>query len=341
MELNKIYNEDCLEGMKRIPDGSVDMILCDLPYGTTACSWDEIINLDKLWSQYNRVIKDKGVIVLTANNPFTSKLIMNDTEQYSHEWLWIKTNNSNFLRANSEPLKNYENILVFVRQERDKYNDNPYRHKLKNLAEQLGKSNIEKLFFEEGRYSSIQSARTHAAFKFGYYGGNRFDVMDEKMFNYLSNYIKFNFEYKDLKKSKKSKKRTYNPQGTDSVFLKKEVAKKPEYIGERPNQDGKEYYQCKTNYPKAILNFKHDKNKIHPTQKPVALFEYLIKTYTNEGETVLDNCMGSGTTAIACINTNRNYIGFELDEEYYKTSIERINNHAKDKQMDLFEMLDN
>ena len=96
MELNKIYNEDCLVGMKKIEDESVDMILCDLPYGTTACSWDEIIDLDKLWSQYNRVIKNKGVIVLTANNPFTSKLIMNDTKQYSHEWLWVKTNNSNF-----------------------------------------------------------------------------------------------------------------------------------------------------------------------------------------------------------------------------------------------------
>ena len=249
MELNKIYNEDCLEGMKRIPDKSVDMILCDLPYGTTRNKWDAIIPLEKLWKEYNRVIKDNGAIVLTASQPFTTILAYSNIKDFRYEWIWNKPNSTGFQLANKRPLKKHENILVFYK-----------------------------------------------------------------------------------------KQPVYNPQG-----LKKcEKLNKRGGIGKNWSvMKSDEYIQKWTNYPTQSLNFKYDKQKYHPTQKPVALFEYLIKTYTNENETVLDNCMGSGTTAIACINTNRNYIGFELDEGYYKASIERINNHVKDKQIDLFEILDN
>ena len=235
MEINKIYNEDCLEGMKRIPDKSVDMILCDLPYGTTACKWDAIIPFEPLWEQYERVIKDNGAIVLTASQPFTTKLIESNIDLFRNCWVWNKKISGNPLLAKHQPLKVHEDICVFSKK----------RH---NYYPQMRKGKMRKK------------------------GGGRSKLFDMEMS------AKYSDEY----------------------------------------------------YPISIIEFSNAKRGVHPTQKPVALFEYLIKTYTNEGETVLDNCMGSGTTAIACINTNRNYIGFEMDEGYYKASLERIEEHRKE-----------
>ena len=234
MELNKIYNEECLEGMKKIPDKSIDMILCDLPYGTTACKWDAIIPFEPLWEQYERVIKDNGAIVLTASQPFTTKLIDSNIDLFRNCWVWNKKISGNPLLAKHQPLKVHEDICVFSKK----------RH---NYYPQMRKGKMRKK------------------------GGGRSKLFDMEMS------AKYSDEY----------------------------------------------------YPISIIEFSNAKRGVHPTQKPVALFEYLIKTYTNEGETVLDNCMGSGTTAIACINTNRNYIGFELDEEYYKASLDRIEEHKK------------
>lgn len=245
IELNKIYNEDCLEGMKRIPDCSVDMILCDLPYGTTANKWDVIIPFDKLWEQYERVIKDNGAIVLTGQQPFSSKLIMSNLELFRYEWIWEKEQGTGFLNAKKIPLKNHENILIFYK-----------------------KLPIYNPQFKQGEPRSSWA------------GGES------------SNYGKF-------------EKQTYD------------------------NPTGKRY-------PVTVQRFvAHQNHGLHPTQKPVALFEYLIKTYTNKGDTVLDNCMGSGTTAIACLNTERNFIGFETNEEYYSKSLQRIKNNVT--QLDLFE----
>ena len=249
VELNTIYNVDCLEGMKRIPDKSVDMILCDLPYGTTACSWDTIIPFEPLWEQYERVIKDNGAIVLTSDEPFTSQLINSNLKKFRYKWIWQKSYSTGFMNANKMPLKNVEDVLVF---------------------------------------------------------------------------------YKKLP--------TYNPQGIIEIN-KSSVRKKDKKTTIYNDMGLKEgsYTQKYTNYPKQVIRTTVKERTLHPTQKPVELFEYLIKTYTNEGETVLDNCMGSGTTAIACINTNRNYIGFELDENYYKKSLERIKNHAT--QNELFDFI--
>ena len=241
IELNKIYNEDCLEGMKRIPDGSVDMILCDLPYGTTACKWDEIIPFEPLWEQYERVIKDNGAIVLTSDEPFTSQLINSNIEKFRYKWIWKKSYSTGFMNANKMPLKNVEDVLVF---------------------------------------------------------------------------------YKKLP--------TYNPQGLIEVN-KKQVRKRDKgttIYNDMGLKEG-EYTQRFTNYPKQVIETTKKEKTYHPTQKPVALFEYLIKTYTNEGETVLDNCMGSGTTAIACLNTNRNFIGFELDKGYFDVATKRIEKHEQ------------
>ena len=254
MELNRIYNEDCLEGMKRIPDKSVDMILCDLPYGTTANKWDAIIPFEPLWEQYERVIKDNGAIVLTGSQPFTSALVSSNLNLFRYEWIWQKQLATGFLNAKRMPLKNHENVLVFYKK-RPTYN--PQMTNGKPYKCKYGKN-----------------TKTKASVN---YGGN------------------YKTEYKEDAKN-----------------------------------DG-------FRYPLTVQKFQTDRG-LHPTQKPVALFEYLIKTYTNKGETVLDNCMGSGTTAIACMNTERNYIGFELDNTYYEMSLDRIKNHTM--QTDIFDVLE-
>lgn len=243
LEINKIYNEDCLEGMKRIPDKSIDMILCDLPYGTTQNKWDSIIPLDKLWEQYNRIIKDNGAVILTAQTPFDKILGSSNLKMLKYEWVWIKNRGTGHLNAKKMPMKAHENILVF---------------------------------------------------------------------------------YKKLP--------TYNPQmRKGEAYIRKDCNKQDLNKGNY----GKQVDKITTvsnggRYPLDYLEFPIVERTIHPTQKPIELFEYLIRTYTNEGDTVLDNCMGSGTTAIACMNTNRNYIGFELEEEYYNKALERIKLHKKE-----------
>ena len=245
IELNKIYNEDCLEGMKRIPDKSVDMILCDLPYGTTVCKWDTIIPFEPLWEQYERVIKDGGAIILTASQPFTTKLISSNFDWFKYELIWNKVLPTGFAIAKIQPMKQHENVLVF------------------------GKGKV-----------------------------------------------------------------TYNPQMTPRERPRTYNRTHKNYEGSENLQkhDGKA--RTLTHYyPRSLLEFSNanNKSKVHPTQKPVSLFEYLIRTYTNENETILDNCMGSGTTAIACLNTNRNYIGFELDETYHTVANERIAKHLLER----------
>ena len=233
----KLYKGDCLEIMKQIPNGSIDMILCDLPYGTTACKWDTIIPFDKLWEQYERIIKPNGAIVLTASQPFTSALIMSNTNMFRYEWIWEKTLFSNFALVKKQPAKLHENILVFYKKQ-PTYNPQ----------------------MQEGK------------------------------------------PYSD-----KPRKRTMGVMN-DAIGMKKAIENK----GER--------------YPSSVQKFSNGNNGTqHPTQKPIELFEYLIKTYTNENETVLDNTMGSGTTGVACVNTNRNFIGIEKDEKYFEIAKNRIN----------------
>lgn len=233
----ELIQGDCLEKMKDIPDGSIDTILCDLPYGTTACKWDTIIPFEPLWEQYKRIIKDNGAIVLTASQPFTSALVMSNVKMFKYEWVWEKHQGTNPMCAKIFPLKSHENILVFAKS-KTKYNP----------IMEIGKP-----------YSGFNSSNVQSEV----YGGGR------------------------------------------SVH--------------RDNKEG-------TRYPKTILRFTKDKGKrLHPTQKPVSLMEYLIKTYTNEGDLVLDNCMGSGTTGVACKNLNRNFVGIELDPEYFKIAEKRIN----------------
>lgn len=238
----RFYLGDCLEVMKEIPDGVVDMILCDLPYGTTACSWDSIIPFEPLWEQYERIIKDSGAIVLTCSQPFTTALNESNKKLFRYEWIWIKNNSTGFQLANKRPLKKHENISVFYK-----------------------------------------------------------------------------------------KQPTYNPQG----LIPYGKVNKRGSMGDNWSEMGSnQYVQQWTNYPTQILEFAYDKEKYHPTQKPVELFEYLIRTYTNEGDLVLDNCAGSGTTAIAAENCGRKWVCIEQLEEYANKAVERILNHTPEVKSD-------
>ena len=235
---------DCLELMKDIPDKSIDMILCDLPYGTTQNKWDSVIPLDELWREYKRIIKDNGVIVLTSQGIFTAKLILSNEKWFKYKWVWEKSKATNFPNAKKQPLRKHEDICVF-------YNKQP----------------------------------------------------------------------------------KYNPQMTEGEPYDKGIRKNQltgsygEFNPVHVKSEGKRY-------PTDVVYFKtaESEGKVyHSTQKPVELLEYLIKTYTIEGELVLDNCMGSGSTGVACLNTNRNFIGMELDENYFNIAKERIENHKKEE----------
>ena len=238
-----IRQGDCLELMQNIPDKSIDMILCDLPYGTTRNSWDTVIPFEPMWEQYNRVIKSNGAIVLFAQTPFDKILGASNIGMLKYEWIWEKNKATGHLNAKKMPMKAHENILVFYKQ-LPVYNPQGLIEKKKPT---INKGN--------------RGTKTGGA------GGSNYGISNK-----------------------------------DAV-------------------------QTHTGYPRDIIYFAVDsKAEFHPTQKPVALLEYLIKTYTLEGETVLDNCMGSGSTGVACINTNRNFIGIELDKNYFDIATKRIEN---------------
>ena len=241
--IDQIICGDCLEVMKEIPDKAVDMILCDLPYGITACEWDTVIPFEPLWEQYERVIKDNRAIVLTATQPFASALIMSKPDWYKHEWIWDKVRPSGFQIAKYKPMQRHEHVLVFSKKgKRLNYfpimesRDKPITRKV------YGRSDSSPLAYSDGR------------------------------------------------------KRTYT-----------------------------------NKYPQSILKYNKPLKSLHPTQKPIDLLEYLIKTYTNEGDLVLDNCMGSGSTGVAAINTNRKFIGIELEQNYFDIAKNRIIEAIKQK----------
>lgn len=243
---NTVLQGDCLELMKDIPDKSIDMILADLPYGTTQNKWDSIIPLDELWLQYGRIIKDNGAIVLTAQTPFDKVLGVSNLKLLRYEWIWHKNRGTGFMNAKKNPLKAHENILVF-------YKKLPTYNPQMRLGEPYKRINCSKRSLDKGNYSGNGLKESH-----------------------------------------------------DTVSN-----------GER--------------YPLSVVDYKVVERTEHPTQKPVALFEYLIKTYTNEGDLVLDNCAGSGTTAIACLNANRNYILMEKEPDYINVINNRLAqlNHNK------------
>lgn len=250
MDVDIIYNEDCLIGMEKIPDKSINCVICDLPYGITQNKWDIPIPLEELWKHYDRVCKDNAVIALFGSQPFSSMLVMSNLKMFRHEWIWLKNRGSNFANTVREPFKEHEHILIFSK---GKWTYN------KQMQPRTG-GGLERVKYDFNRIPNSDNYR-------------KFDKINKKQgeLRVPSSYQKFNTE-----------------------------------VG------------------------------LHPTQKPIPLIEYLIKTYTNEGEIVLDNCIGSGTTAIACLNTNRHFIGFETNEKYYETALKRIENNKNGKYQTTF-----
>ena len=332
MKTNQIYHGDCLDLLPNIPSKSVDMILCDLPYGTTACSWDSIIPLDRLWAQYERVIKDNGNIVLTAQGMFGAKLMTFRETWFNHDYVWIKNQHSNFALVGIQPLRIFENVLVFRPPRKDmrkgdfaKSLNKELRTYFKQVNEFIGLS-ASKIAQKLGHMGYHHAYSVHSQFELctketyeqliacfkidqmqGYLNFETLQSMKEEL-------IPFTFNFDDrIKKTTKQKKDYFSY--ASAIY------------GGRHNRRFVEHTEIRyENYPKNTLYFDCERGQ-HPTQKPVALFEYLIRTYSNENEVILDNCAGSGTTAIACLNSNRQYICIEKDEIYYKRSLERIANH--------------
>jgi site-specific DNA-methyltransferase (adenine-specific) len=236
---------DCLEKLDEIVSGSVDMVLADPPYGTTACKWDAVIPFEPMWAHVKRVLKKNGAAVFTAAQPFSSALVMSNPTLFAYEWVWVKSKITGVLNAKKMPVRKHEQVLVFC------------------------------------------ATKTTG---------------------------------------------TYNAQGLEAVNIARhdKVSHSSDNYGKR---GGKDYVQEWTNWPRDVLEIASEGNTVHPTQKPVALMEYLIKTYTNEGETVLDFTMGSGTTGVACVNTNRNFIGIERDPEYFAIAQARIKHALDNKPM--------
>ena len=251
----ELWHGDCLELMKDIPDCSVDLVLCDLPYGTTGSKWDTVVDIEKLWVQYRRIISQNGVIVLFGTEPFATRMRHNALDLYKYDWIWRKTTVTGFAHARNMPLRDYENIMVFSK--------SPVGH-----ASKLGERRM-----------------------------------------------------------------PYNPQGVKQCHQVDNTHKASLIMHGRTFASTKEthYVRTETCFPRMVLDFKKGPkdSKFHLNAKPVPLLEYLIKTYTNDGETVLDNCMGSGSTGVACVNTNRNFIGIELDEGYFNIATQRIDTALK------------
>ena len=315
MEIDKIYNMDCLEGMKNIPDGSIDAIICDLPYGTMkngghkvsdGHEWDEIIPTDKLFEQYERVLRRNGVAVLFSQEPYTSHLRTFDPRnmEFCYPMIWKKDGTGNFMIANVKPMNYFEDINVF-RKKVQLVGDHPLRGYFKELLISL---NIPKT-------SITKRLGTRAQHCFNF-DGNQFSLCTEETYNALiSEYhidkIGCFKSFEECKRIDREFKDGYKDPD-ESVF------NLPEGKASMSN----------------ILEFGRDADSFHPTQKPLALIQRLVLTYSNEGDTILDNCMGSGTTAVACIKEKRHFIGFELNKQYYDKACQRID--AEQRQLTLF-----
>lgn len=322
---------DCLELMKDIPDGSVDLVLTDPPYGTTACKWDSVIPFEPMWEQLNRIIKTNGIIALFANQPFTSTLIGSNISNYKYNWIWLKNRGTGFQYAKSQPMRQTEDVCIFNKTLND------------TVANNSVFDDIKAYFYEQREQSGLRLCdftKLLGNKMAGHYftRGIQWSLPTERDYQKLQTtgffckpYAELKSMYDTAKASIETSKVIYNPQ---MIKLDKPVKYKKasscNTIGGIKNK--KEYYWVDETYPTNVLEFAKVSKPTHPTQKPIALLEYLVKTYTNECETVLDFTMGSGSTGVACVNTNRRFIGIELDDKYFDIAKQRIDAAIRDKE---------
>lgn len=321
----RLYKGDCLELMDNIPEGSVDMILCDLPYGTTNCAWDALIPFAPLWAQYKRIIKPCGTIALFSAQPFTTRLIHSNMANYKYSWYWKKNNVTNGPNAKVQPMRCIEDINIF-RFDEQKYNNTGLfpltREYLQNERKNSGRS-LKELQLLLGSFMTSHY----------FTNGRQFTLPTKDAYSKLQTTGAFQMPYNELVQLYESEQPerekitfTYNPQGVRKL-TRPITHRKDNTEGVYKRRGTGTYTQQYTGYPHHLLTFDNDGfsgRRYHPTQKPVALLEYLIKTYTNEGETVLDNTMGSGSTGVACVNTGRHFIGIEMDDHYFEVASQRI-----------------
>lgn len=305
----ELYLGDTLELMNEIPEKSIDFICCDLPYGTTACAWDTIIPFDKLWEQYKRIIKDKGVIVLFGSEPFSSLLRTSNLSWYKYDWIWEKNNAGNFQLVNYQPLKIHETISVF-------YNETPDME----FADVMNE-NMKRLDLKNIDVSKLELSRTGGMTGWVTNKLNGSQLPTAEQWSKICNLFDIENKYEEI--LSRVKKITYNLDlnDIDIVCSNKGKAGSLGHLSSESKRDN--YTQTKTGYPKSILRYDRE-NGLHPTQKPLPLMEFIVSTYSNENETVLDNTMGSGTCGVACKKLNRNFIGIEKDEKYFNKAKKRI-----------------
>ena len=313
----QIFCGDCLELMKNIPDGSVDLVLTDPPYGTTACKWDSVIPFEPMWGELKRIVKRGGAIVLFGSEPFSSLLRASNIDWYKYDWIWEKPNGSGFLSAKKAPLKNHENISVFFQAPTDDTTNAFYSLK-EYFQNEKQKSGLSSKQIQELLGNYMQSHY--------FTSGTQFAIPNEKDYKKLQSTGFWAKDYEEIKKEYEGAFNTYNPQFAEGKPYQCKQGRLAEVI--TGTSVGKSTHITKSDgkrYPKTVLKFNKETGS-HPTQKPVDLLEYLINTYTNEGETVLDFTMGSGSTGVACINTNRNFIGIEKDHTYFQIAKNRLEN---------------
>ena len=304
-----LVHADCFDVFPYIADKSVDMICCDLPYGTTACAWDIIIPFDKLWNEYKRIIKDKGVIVLFGSEPFSSLLRTSNLNWYKYDWIWEKNNAGNFQLVNYQPLKIHETISVF-------YNETPNMEFANIMVENMKRLNLKQI-----EVSKLELSRTGGMTGWVTNKMNGSQLPTEQQWSKICDLFGIENQYDKILST--VKKITYNLEldDTELILSNKGKAGTLGHLSSESKRDN--YIQTKTGYPKSILKYDRE-NGLHPTQKPLELMKYLIKTYSNEDDVVMDNCMGSNTTGLACKELNRQYIGIEKDKNYYDVSVSRV-----------------
>lgn len=316
----QLMHGDCLELMPKLPDHSVELILCDLPYGVTSASWDAVIPFDKMWAEYKRILVPHGNVVLFSAQPFTTKLIHSNFKAFSYCWVWIKNQRTNFQNAKKMPIRRTEDICVFSWYGQQKADNTGAYEWLRNyMFDELHKSG-------KTRSEMCKLLGNYMPHHYWTRGG-QFSIPSKKDYEKLQEATGcFNMPYARLYDlwvdEMPVKPRLYFPQGVRTIKPKRKHRKGCILYGESIDQV---YTQTVTGYPNNVLEFPREVVRFHPTQKPVELLRYLIRTYTQEGMTVLDNCMGSGSTGVAAIMEKRKFIGMELNQEFFEFAQKRIN----------------
>ncbi len=304
-----LVHADCFDVLPYIADKSVNLILCDLPYGTTACKWDSILPFDKLWNEYRRIIKDKGVIILFGSEPFSSLLRTSNLDWYKYDWIWEKNNAGNFQLVNYQPLKIHETISVF-------YNETPNMEFANIMVENMKRLNLKQIDI-----SKLELSRTGGMTGWVTNKLNGSQLPTAEQWGKICNLFEIENDYDNI--LSRVKRTTYNLD-LDNIDIVCSNKGKAGSLGHLSSESKRSNYtQTKTGYPKSILKYDRESG-LHPTQKPLELIKMLIKTYSNEDDVVMDNCMGSNTTGLACKELNRQYIGIEKDKNYYDVSVSRV-----------------